>query len=93
MRMARIQIVLLMALSSLSALSMELTAGWRNNGPRRYELPTSAKRLWSAPFEEGIDAFSVSWRDGATGTVKIVDTRFGKGLEKIGRAHVLTPVT
>ena len=81
MRMARIQIVLLMALSSLSALSMELTAGWRNNGPRRSELPTSAKRLWSAPFEEGIDAFSVSWRDGATGTVKIVDTRFGKGLE------------
>ena len=81
MRMARTKIVLLMSLSSLSALSTELTAGWQNNGSRRYALPKPAKVLWSAPLDEGLDAFSVSWRNGATGTVRIVDSRFGKGLE------------
>ena len=81
MRTTRTKVVLLVTLSSLSALSTELTAGWRNNGARRYALPKPAKLLWSAPYEDGIEAFSVSWRNGAAGTVQIVDTRFGKGLE------------
>lgn len=67
---------------AVSASSSEkLTAGWRNNGLRRYELPKPTKLLWSAPYDEGLDAFLVSWNNGAAGKVRIVDTRFGKGLE------------
>ena len=73
--------MLLPCLAFSSALSADFTAGWRNNGSRRYELPKPAKLLWSAPYDEGIEAFSVSWKDGAAGVVRIVDTRFGKGLD------------
>ena len=74
-------LMLLPCLAFSSALSADFTAGWRNNGSRRYELPKPAKLLWSAPYDEGINAFSVSWKDGAAGVVRIVDTRFGKGLD------------
>ena len=73
--------MLLPCLAFSSALSADFTAGWRNEGSRRYELPKPAKLLWSAPYDEGINAFSVSWKDGAAGVVRIVDTRFGKGLD------------
>ena len=65
----------------LPVRSSGLTAGWRNDGSRRYELPKAAKSLWSAPLDGGMDAFSVSWRGGAAGTVRIVGSRFGNGLE------------
>ena len=65
----------------LPVRSFGLTAGWRNDGSRRYELPKAANLLWSAPLDGGMDAFSVSWRGGAAGTVRIVGSRFGNGLE------------
>ena len=72
--------VVAVAVASSAAAAVSLTAGWRNNGSCRYTLPKPAKLLWEAPFEKGMEAFEVSWREGAAGKVCIVDTAYGKGL-------------
>ena len=58
-----------------------LTAGWRNDNPSKYKIPSPAKLLWTAPYEEGIEAFDIVWKDGASGSARIAETAFGKGLE------------
>ena len=58
-----------------------LTAGWRNDNPAKYKIPAPAKLLWTAPYEEGIEAFDIVWQDGAAGSARIAETVFGKGLE------------
>lgn len=65
----------------LAASSVPLTAGWRNNGESKYTIPKPSKLLWKAPFDKGMEGFSVSWREGGAGTVRIVESHFGKGLE------------
>ena len=53
--------------------------GWRNVCETRV-LPEPVKGLWSAPLDTGDKAFSVEWRDGATGTVSFVRTKRGAGI-------------
>ena len=59
-------------LLSTATLFAEGEAGWCNISPGR-EFPTPVKTLWNAPISKGIDAFSVEWRDGATGKVSVVE--------------------
>ena len=53
------------------AASSADTEGWRNVCDTRV-LPPPVKGLWSAPLDKGASAFSVEWRDGATGAVSFV---------------------
>ena len=50
--------------------------GWRNVCETR-ALPPPVKGIWSAPLGSGAAAFSVEWRDGATGTVSFARTDRG----------------
>jgi hypothetical protein len=61
---------------SLSMLAHGADEGWRNVCETR-TLPRPVKGIWSAPIEKGASAFSVDWRDGATGTVSFVHTERG----------------
>ena len=45
--------------------------GWTGGNPNRV-MPTPEKEIWRAPFNSGMDAFRVDWRDGATGCVSVV---------------------
>lgn len=65
-----------LAAVSLSMLAYGTDEGWRNVCATR-TLPEPVKGIWSAPIEKGASAFSVDWRDGATGTVSFV--RSGSG--------------
>ena len=71
--------VLLNCIAAYSSVS--LTDGWRNNGAGKYAIPKPAKLLWEAPYDKGLDGFSVSWHEGGAGLVRIVESPFGKGLE------------
>ena len=67
------------ALSALALLALGADDGWRNVCATRV-LPPPVKGMWSAPIEKGAAAFSVEWRDGATGTVSFIHTPRGPGL-------------
>jgi hypothetical protein len=62
------------ALSSLFVSAAD--EGWRNVCATR-KLPSPVKGIWSAPIDKGAEAFSVEWRDGATGTVSFARTERG----------------
>ena len=70
---------------AFSGLAVEpdshLTAGWRNDGTWQCTIPKPAKLLWEAPYDKGLDAFTISWWGGSAGTARIVDTPYGKGIE------------
>ena len=61
-------------LSAMSVFSAD--EGWRNVCETRV-LPPPVKGIWSAPIDKGAAAFSVDWRDGATGAVSFVRTERG----------------
>ena len=65
------------ALSALLAFGGD--DGWRNVCATRV-LPPPVKGVWTAPIEKGAAAFSIEWREGATGTVSFVRTDRGPGL-------------
>ena len=48
------------------------TEGWRDFSSAR-SFPKPIKELWRAPIEQGVDSFSVEWRDGATGEVSVAE--------------------
>ena len=58
-------------------MESRVTAGWRNDNPAKYKIPSPAKLLWTAPYEEGIEAFDIVWQDGAAGSARIAETVFG----------------
>ncbi len=55
---------------SLFARSAEIS-GWQNRNPDRKELIPPGKILWQENFAGTMDDFSVEYRDGAKGSVKI----------------------
>ena len=70
----------LMVLAVLAAMfASGADDGWRNVCTTRV-LPPPVKGIWTAPIEKGASAFSVDWRDGATGMVSFVRTDRGPGL-------------
>ena len=66
------------------AAAFSADEGWRNVCATR-TLPHPVKNIWSAPIEKGAGAFTVEWRDGATGSVSFVETSCGPAvkIEKI----------
>ncbi len=56
------------------------TEGWENVCPER-RLPEPVRSIWRAPLEKGTEAFSVEWRDGATGEVSVVKTKSGAAMK------------
>ena len=66
---------------ALAVCGSQLTDGWRSNGRYHSSIPPAPKALWTAPFEKGLDAFTVTWSGRGLGTVRIVDTPAGKALE------------
>ena len=71
-----------MRISYLAAVAVSVAVahgaddGWRNVCATRV-LPSPAKGIWTAPLDKGATAFSVKWRDGATGTVSFASTDRG----------------
>jgi hypothetical protein len=47
-------------------------SGWENRNPAR-KMPSPVAELWRAPFEKGMAAFKVDWRNGAKGRVSVID--------------------
>lgn len=65
------------AAAVLSMSTLGADEGWRNVCETRV-LPPPVKGLWAAPLDKGAAAFSVEWRDGATGTVSFAETDRGR---------------
>ena len=70
------RLLLFAAAWSLAAPSLAITDGWDNINPRRRDLPPQ-KVLWTADLAQA----KMELRDGAEGSIRVVDAGDGKALE------------
>ena len=78
----------LAALTVLSPALFAATPGWENRNPDRRQVESDCV-YWKADLSRGLDGFSVEKRDGAEGTVSIIDVPGGEKALRIAKSNDL----
>ena len=76
------------ALTVLSPALFAATPGWENRNPDRRQVESDCV-YWKADLSRGLDGFSVEKRDGAEGTVSIIDVPGGEKALRIAKSNDL----